>query len=132
MHALRKTIGLPALALLLALAMPMSGNAQDQTYDLTGEWTFHFSVENGPSYSDLCYLEQEGNAFKGTVIYEEGGNQYKEPFEGAISPDGTVNFVLYDAGEAVQHWGHILDNGDTVTGQWSFGGGQGAFTMTRN
>ena len=120
-----------ASALLLA-ALMLAVPALAQDYDLNGEWTFHFSVEDGPSYADPCYVEQKGNAFKGLVVYEEGGQQYKERFEGAISPDGTVNFTLYDAGEAVQHWGRIMDDGDTVSGQWAFEGGQGTFVMTRN
>jgi hypothetical protein len=126
MHAVR------AFILLAALALPLGTTALAQDWDLTGEWTFHFTVEDGPTYSDPCYVKQEGNTLKGMVIYEEGGNQYKEPFEGAIDPEGTVTFVLYDAGEAVEHWGRILDDGNTVSGQWSFSGGQGAFTMTRN
>ena len=123
---------LPTLASLAALfcllSVPAAGAGE---IDLTGQWTFAFSIEDGPSYADPCVIEQEGNAFKGMVVYEEGGKQYKEPFEGAVTPDGSVNFTLYDAGQAVQHLGQVSDDGNTVTGQWSFPDANGTFTLTR-
>ncbi len=100
--------------------------------DLTGNWTFAFVTEDGTSYSDPATIQQDGDKFTGAVIYYDNGQQVQEPFDGVVRADGSVEFVLYDAGEPVQHWGRISQDGNSVQGDWSFSNGSGTFTMTRN
>ena len=107
-----------------------SGDAS--AYNLNGDWTFAFVTEDGATYSDPCVIQQNGGSFSGKVTYSDQGQQVEEPFEGTISSDGSVDFVLYDNGEPIQHWGRVSSDGNSIQGQWSFENGSGTFTITRN
>ena len=117
------------LGTLLLLSLCQTATAGQ--HNLTGQWTFAFTIENGASYADPCTIQQDGSQFSGAVIYEDDGNTIQEPFSGEVHDDGSVEFVLYDAGNAVHHQGRISPDGNTVHGTWSFSDGSGDFTLVR-
>ncbi|MGE4554352.1 MAG: hypothetical protein AB7D57_14670, partial [Desulfovibrionaceae bacterium] len=85
----------------------------------------------GSSYSDPCTIQQSGDQFSGLVSYYKDGEEFQEPFEGTVNPDGAVEFTLYDMEQPVLHTGQVSPDGNTISGTWTYEDGQGTFTITR-
>ncbi|MGE4553083.1 MAG: hypothetical protein AB7D57_08225 [Desulfovibrionaceae bacterium] len=113
--------------------------------DLTGNWVLTFAPDvpknapkaqgNGtasPALSDACVIKGGNQGrFSGEVRYFQDGKQVREPLDGVVSADGTVRFILYDAGRAVEHSGRLDPDTGAVIGRWSHPGRSGSFTLIR-